>query len=121
MPADSDQYEDTAAFEWTEKAFELLEDERLTATVTAGDGVFTVVTDGECPRCGHRLLDRQVGSAVTGLEVGVRNSAAHQESAPVVVVDVTCGCGHTHPDAPDNTTGCGVSFRIELVADENSP
>ncbi|GHG88864.1 hypothetical protein GCM10018780_07650 [Streptomyces lanatus] len=38
----------------------------------------------------------------------------------VVTVDVTCGCGHTHAGAPEGTTGCGVSFRVELEA-ESAP
>ncbi|MDQ3152790.1 MAG: plasmid pRiA4b ORF-3 family protein [Actinomycetota bacterium] len=29
-------------------------------------------------------------------------------------VDIGCGCGTTHPGAPADTTGCGVSFRVEL-------
>jgi hypothetical protein len=29
-------------------------------------------------------------------------------------VDVSCACGDSHSGAPTGTTGCGVSFRIEL-------
>jgi hypothetical protein len=70
---------------------------------------------GLCPLCEHRIDDWQRLSAVTGL-VGRRRSglAERDANADVELVDVSCGCGTTHPGAPAGTTGCGVSFRVEF-------
>jgi hypothetical protein len=122
--ASEDRYEKTTAFAWTEHAFALLGTGKLHAEIQQSRaGVRVAHVWGLCPRCGHHLDDWQTLSAVTGL-IGTRrpDSAAHT-SAAVEPIDVDCGCGMTHPDAPPDTTGCGVSFRVELepVSSSDAP
>lgn len=113
--ASQDPYEKTTAFRWTEHAFALLEIGKLYAEIQQPcPGVRVSHVWGQCPRCGHHLDDWQTLSAVTGLVSARRSDAAAHDSVDVEPIDVSCGCGMTHPDAPPDTTGCGVSFRIEL-------
>lgn len=113
-------YSETSEFEWTKRAFELLGENELTATTYWSAGIASVVIAGPCPRCGHDLVDRQVGVVVAGLSNGAPRSgidARHGSNPPpTLVVDVTCGCGLVHEGAAETVTGCGVSFRIELEA-----
>jgi hypothetical protein len=110
-------YQQTAAFEWTQRAFELLSTNTLTVTTRRAEGIDSVVVAGPCPRCTHQLVDRQVGVAVAGVAGGAPRGALPGAAPPeAIVVDVTCGCGVHHDGAPETATGCGVSFRIELVA-----
>ncbi len=120
--ASEERYEKTTAFGWTERAFELLEAGTLRAEIRQhGTGVRSSHVWGQCPRCGHRIDDWQPLSAVTG-RVGRQPDAAARDTADVepVDIDIGCGCGTTHPGAPADTTGCGVSFRIELEPIPNS-
>jgi len=34
-------------------------------------------------------------------------------------VDVSCACGHAHPGAPADASGCGVSFRVEFAVSDD--
>jgi hypothetical protein len=113
--ASQDQYERTTAFRWTEHAFALLEIGKLHAEIQQPrPGVRVSHVWGPCPRCGHPLDDWQTLSAVTGLVRSRRPDSAAHDTSDVEPIDVGCGCGMTHPGAPPDTTGCGVSFRIEL-------
>ncbi|MBT2365647.1 hypothetical protein J7E88_10025 [Streptomyces sp. ISL-10] len=102
----------TTDIEWTERAFRSLEDRRLTVAAHDAGGVPAFVVAGPCPRCEHHLVDRQVSVALTGLTGAQRQ--VNGAVLDVVVLDVTCGCGTAHQDAPEGVTGCGASFRIEL-------
>jgi hypothetical protein len=125
-PEQDTEYHKTTAFEWTERAFHLLDRQQLAVTPTVLAGVRSVEVAGPCPRCDHHLIDRQVGVAVTGLGAGtrgtVRGPSSVQEDDPpsTMVVDVTCGCGNTHAGAPESVTGCGVTFRVMMTADDAS-
>lgn len=113
--ASEERYEKSTAFVWTERAFDLLETGKLKAEIQERrPGVRWSHVWGQCPRCGHRIDDWQPLSAVTGLVGGRRPDSAARDTADVEPVDIGCGCGTTHPGAPADTTGCGVSFRIEL-------
>lgn len=110
-----ERYEKTTAFGWTKRAFELLESKKLWAEIQERQpGVRWSHVWGDCPRCGHRIDDWQPLSAVTGLVGGRRSHSDVRDPVDVEPVDVGCGCGSTHPGAPEDTTGCGVSFRVEL-------
>ncbi|MGW7051167.1 hypothetical protein [Streptomyces sp. NPDC054887] len=107
-------YLPTTDFRWTERAFELLGTRELTVTPYEGGGASCFVVSGRCPRCGHHLVDRQVTTALTGLSGPSRGADSGQP--PAVTLDVTCGCGSEHGNAPAGAIGCGASFRIEVVA-----
>lgn len=113
--ASEERYEKTTAFVWTERAFELLETGKLYAEIQQPRrGLRVSHVWGQCPRCGHRIDDWQPLSAVTGLVGEHRPDSGAGGALDVEPVDIGCGCGTTHPGAPADTTGCGVSFRIEL-------
>ncbi|MDO0910682.1 hypothetical protein QQM39_07415 [Streptomyces sp. DT2A-34] len=117
-----ERWEPTSEFGWTSKAYDLLEQDLLRAEVALVDGVVTTRVWGCCPRCAGRIDDRQVPTVVGDFTSprGMADADAAEVLPPVVVVDVTCGCGAAHVDSPEGTTGCGVSFRVELVADSAS-
>ncbi|MFF3286143.1 hypothetical protein [Streptomyces sp. NPDC003023] len=116
MPAAASlAYLPTTAYEWTERAFRLLETERLTVSPHGTDDAPVFVVAGPCPRCDHHFVDRQVTVALTGM--GGVSRGDDSDASRSVVLDVTCGCGAAHEDAPEGATGCGVSFRIELAAE----
>lgn len=109
------------AFEWTEKAFDDMESGRLKAEATVRDGVLSSRVWGRCPRCYGQLDDRQVHTAVTNtLAGGTRGSDTPADEPDLVAIDVSCGCGRTHPGGPTGKTGCGVSFRVELEAGDSA-
>ncbi|MFF3957116.1 hypothetical protein ACFYY1_28425 [Streptomyces sp. NPDC001890] len=128
-------YEQTSDYHWTEVAFELLESGALAAVVMTSDNVSSAVVEGTCPRCAHHFTDRRPLTAVTsgigGSRTGVQGAGGTGLVEPartyghgdLVVLDVTCSCGTTHPaeaseaTEPNAVGGCGVSFRIELTAD----
>jgi hypothetical protein len=85
----------------------------MEADMAVGEGVVTATVGGLCPRCGHRFVDRQVGQAVTP----VRGGRGTEPFPRTVVIDVSCGCGEPHAGAPEQVTGCGVAFRVQLVLD----
>lgn len=71
----------------------------------------------------HPLDDRQTLTAVAnlpgggwrGVDVDSRTQSGREAAEPMFYdVDVSCGCGDSHHGAPMGTTGCGVSFRVEL-------
>jgi hypothetical protein len=114
-------YHESVDYSWTEKAFEMLEHGDLHGEVASRDAVISSRVWGPCPRCGHVLDDPQTHTAVTNLmggewhgKGGVGPDQSGDTSPVFVPVDVSCGCGQSHPGAPAGTTGCGVSFRVEL-------
>jgi hypothetical protein len=116
-------YHELVDYSWTEKAFEMLERDALHGEAVSRDGVVGSRVWGPCPRCGHELDDRQTHTAVTNLMGGEwRTSGGASTEQPgggddgpvFLAVDVSCGCGDSHSGAPPGTTGCGVSFRVEL-------
>lgn len=106
-------YEPTAAYEWTERAYQLLVEGRLQGRAFDTGEVLSSHVWGPCPRCEHPLDDRQVHTAVVS---GVGRGPGRTGEIPgTLAVDVACGCAFPHPRAPEGVPGCGVSFRVELV------
>jgi hypothetical protein len=120
-PPSARRYEESIASKWTEIAFEKLKGGELHGEVIASRGIVRSRVWGECPACGHHLDDRQTHTAVTSAFGGEWRGPAHGdddsgEAGPAYCeVDVSCGCGHAHPGAPADRTGCGASFRVELL------
>lgn len=110
-------YTESAAVRWTDEASGMLRDGRLSARAFAADGVLSSRVWGPCPRCGHLLDDRQVHTAIVTGPRGwpLRRRRRAVAPPPVLEVDVGCGCRHTHPGAPEDVSGCGVGFRVELT------
>lgn len=114
-------FRESADYSWTEKAFNMLKQGDLQGEMTIRDGIITSCVWGSCPRCNHALDDRQTHTAVTNLMGGTRRGSSGSGTPDGIgigsvffAVDVSCGCGNSHPDAPTGTSGCGVSFRVEL-------
>jgi len=116
-------YQESTDYSWTEKAFDMLKCDDLQAEVVSLDGVVRSQVQGPCPRCRHPIDDRQTHTAVTGLmggqsrgpgRAGPDQRGDSETGLVFFPVDVSCGCGDSHPGAPAGTTGCGVSFRVEL-------
>ena len=105
-------YEDTTDFDWTVRAFQSLREGRLHGRVFAADGVLSSHVWGECPRCAHAIDVRQVHTAVV---TGPHRAVEPADEPPTLPIDIACRCGSPHEHAPGSATGCGVSFRIELV------
>ena len=127
MPADTaptdDPYHESTDYAWTEMAFDMLERHDLQGEVLVRDGIIWSRVWGPCPRCRHTLDDRQTHTAVTNLmggewrrpaDAGLSPPGADGTGLTFFPVDVSCGCGNSHPGAPAGQTGCGVSFRVEL-------
>jgi hypothetical protein len=114
-------YEESTDYEWTRIAFAKLEGGNLHGEVIASRGIVRSRVWGECPACEHELDDRQTHTAVTSAFGGEWRGTARGDddtgkAAPAYYeVDVSCGCGHAHPGAPADRTGCGASFRVELL------
>lgn len=118
-------YEESTEYKWTKIAFEKLGRGELHGELIASRGIVRSRVWGECPACEHHLDDRQTHTAVTSAFGGEwRGTARGDDNGEAGLayceVDVSCGCGHAHPGAPADRTGCGTSFRVELLvrADE---
>lgn len=116
-------YQESTDYSWTEKAFGMLECGDLQGEAASRDGVVSSRVQGPCPRCRHALDDRQTHTALTGLMgwqqrgpdgAGPGQPGDSEAGLVFLPVDVSCGCGGSHPGTPAGTAGCGVSFRVEL-------
>ncbi|GAB2568355.1 hypothetical protein [Kribbella endophytica] len=104
---------DPGGYEWTLKAYAMLVDGTLKATVSNVDDVLVAVIEGTCPRCGDhfsesRVLEAPLGTAGT---LGPGGGVVDQYE----VLNVSCGCTATHPGGPAGSAGCGVYFRIDAL------
>lgn len=83
------------------------------------EGVVSAQVWGTCPRDGHQLDVQQTLSVPivgSGAGRGVWSALTRCETpaTPGIpdAVEVGCGCGNPDPGAPEDVTGCGVSFRL---------
>jgi hypothetical protein len=112
---------DTAApnaYEWTERAFDLLQSGDLAASIETKAGIHTALVTGQCPRCRHAMTFQLVLDTVTGESLGTlsvrKTTYARQE---YVALTVSCQCTEPHAGRPGNIDhGCGINFRIDMRA-----
>jgi hypothetical protein len=118
-PATEAAYENTADEVWARQAFDLYQRCQLQVMAFKTEGVVSAQVWGSCPRCGHDLnvqmtLNAPIASLRAGRGLWATLTRQDAPDAPGIpdTVEVGCGCGHTHPGAPEQVTGCGVSFRL---------
>jgi hypothetical protein len=118
-PAAEAVYENTADEAWARRALDLYQRGQLQVQAFDTEGVVSAQVWGTCPRCGHELnIQMTLSTPIAGLREGRGRWAAltrRDVPAPLGIpdaVEVGCGCGHSHPSAPEQVTGCGVSFRL---------
>ena len=118
-PAPEVAYENTADEAWARRAFDHYQHRQLQVKPFDTEGVVSAQVWGTCPRCGHELnIQLTLSIPLVGLREGRGLWAAlTKRDAPAASgipddVEVGCGCGHTHAGAPEQVTGCGVSFRL---------
>jgi hypothetical protein len=105
---------DAFDYAWTEKAYDLLVERKITAVVMRAGVVETSVVNGPCPRCEHVFSASKVRTAVTDWEGTLGESADERDpgAAEFVEVDLWCECDDEHPGRPDGRTGCGAAYRV---------
>ncbi|GGN99361.1 hypothetical protein [Nocardia rhizosphaerihabitans] len=103
------------AYQWTEKAYDLLLTDALTVALTVRHRIEIATASGDCPRCGHDVQfsmerDAPIPGTIGGL--GTEDSSMTED---YVAVDVECRCKGGHPGRPDGISkGCGIVFRTEV-------
>ena len=111
------------AYEWTDKAFELMTEGKLTVSLDT-DG--TVTAHGACPRCAHDpnythletivLPQGPVGTLSKGGQPVSKADPGVNASGQYVTVPIQCACRETHEGRPAGEAGCGITFNTELLA-----
>jgi hypothetical protein len=124
-PPDQVPYENTADIRWAREAMDLYRGQRLAVAAFDTIGVVSAHVWGSCPRCGH---DINVQPTLTvpvpetrGLWTALTGRAAPMRQGIPESVEVDCGCGRSHPGAPEEVLGCGVSFRLPTAPPPAEP
>ena len=120
MSAQPKQYNlaDPLGYQWTKKAYQLLKDGSLTASITSAGGVEIARVDGKCPYCEDTIPYKEVREAATEGTTGKTPGEDVQKRAVAPrygAITVTCGCSVAHPNDPAKGTGCGTTFRLEVL------
>lgn len=105
-------YEVIADETWAAQALDLYQRRQLQVQAFNTDGVVSAQVWGTCPRCTHSLDVQMTLSAPLITRGGGWSSIGRKGQEIPDQVDVGCGCGIAHNGAPENVTGCGVSFRL---------
>lgn len=107
------------AYEWTDKAYDFLIAKRLDCHVHRRDGLQTSAVVGACPRCEHTFRFDSSPDAITtgGRTLGQGDPAPDPDD--YVPVDVRCTCTGEHAGRQPGETGCGITFRIEVRAEDH--
>jgi hypothetical protein len=64
--------------------------------------------DGQCPYCFGAF------SYLHALKLVPSATIPTGQGESVIDVTIECQCAHSHPQAPDNVTGCGQHWTIEV-------
>jgi hypothetical protein len=106
-------YEKVSADAWEQRAMDLYRSRQLQVAAFNTDGVVSAQVWGACPRCGHGLdIQQTLTAPVVGWRGGWSSVGRRGSAGIPFEIDVDCGCGLTHAGAPQNVTGCGVSFSL---------
>jgi hypothetical protein len=115
-PAAEIAYENIADETWARQAIEFYQHRQLQVQAFDTEGVVSAQIWGSCPRCGHELnIQTTLSVPIAGLRDGRGLwTTLKRRDIPGIpdTVEAGCGCGHVHPGAPEQVTGCGVSFRL---------
>ncbi len=111
---------DPNARKWTDIAWDAFNEDRLTAKVQVSHAVMVSVLDGPCPRCNHRLSQRNLMTLVASLdplETKGLDAATPQELAEV---DFICDCSEEHAGRPkDVHSGCNTAFHLTVYIERS--
>lgn len=115
-------------YKWTQFAFKLQTDGKLTAALTGPAGG-RVIAIGACPRCNHDVdysFDETIvvpqgsgGTLSTDTpnqppQAGTQLDESATESVHYVTVPILCQCREDHPGRPATSRGCGIVFNTDL-------
>ncbi|MEU4711185.1 hypothetical protein AB0G00_32650 [Nocardia salmonicida] len=103
------------AYQWTEKAYDLLLAETLIVDLTVRHGIEIATASGDCPRCGHDVQFTMERDAPVPGTIGGLGTEDTSMIADFVAVDVECRCKGIHSGRPEAISrGCGIVFRTEV-------
>ena len=111
-------YDNTADEASARQAIDLYRRSELQVKAFNTEGVVSAQIWGTCPRCGHQLNVQQTPASPCRLARGPRptvgaDRAGRSRDGPVPRPwRPRRGWAHAHPGAPEQVTGCGVSFRL---------
>ncbi|MDR1443073.1 MAG: hypothetical protein LBJ02_11985 [Bifidobacteriaceae bacterium] len=104
------------AYEWTEKAYDLLLDGKLVVGSVMANGVRIIAAQGQCPRCDDDVafvMETHAPLPATSRSLGASAEVADEYEA----IEVTCRCAGSHPGRPEQAAqrGCGIAFRVDVL------
>jgi hypothetical protein len=112
---------DPFAMKWTDRAFDLLKNGKMSAHIVTVEGIKAARIDGSCPYCDDQIHLTEPLTAITqgsdgflGRGIASRDEAELTGSVRFQDVTITCGCNEPHAGDPNKSTGCGTSFRISV-------
>jgi hypothetical protein len=111
------------AYDWTKRAYDLLQDGGLDGHVHRRSGLETATVVGLCPRCNHTFSfdSSPIAIGTGGRTLGNSGPPAHDppDDDEFVPIDVTCTCTAEHPGRQAAEFGCGITFRIEVRPEDH--
>jgi hypothetical protein len=107
------------AFEWTDKAFDLLDEGRLHGRVDRLAELEVATVVGVCPRCEHTFRFESSRHAVGTGGRTLESDDSTIDPNEFVPVEVRCQCKSDHDGRHDSEKGCGILFRIEVRPDQH--
>jgi hypothetical protein len=93
------------------------------ALIPDEDEPLEIEVAGLCPKCEEPIFHREPIVVIRGADLGLSSDAARtvldslrSAGTPLRALDVEviCSCPTVHPDAPEQTTGCGRSWTLHI-------